>query len=283
MKNEIVKTEKQELKEIGGAQALQVQLMNELEKASQALGQGFSDYGKKCVINAIAGLVSICKSNGFEIKDLDPALLRLQLQNIGYTELNYAAIPSEIYFDIRKTSKGTVLTIKPQGAGYETLTRKYGVGLKKDVGLHNAILIREGDEFILPQYNGIETTPPVYKPKFENINKKVVAVMYPAVKIDDTVEYLIAPREGIKPNIIAQIRQNTLYNFFKKDDKGHFLKDKNDNKIIDTEARQDFWDKLDAWAESKTVDEMLADKEYAGYINPTYTSGGSREQMVIRK
>lgn len=277
MQNELAKTQKNELAVTDG-QKLQVQLLDELDKSSQQMGQEFTDYGKKCVINAIAGLVSFCKSNGTKIEELDPILLRLSLQNIGYTELNYAAIPSEIYFDIRKSEGGSVLTIKPQGAGVEMLVRKYGVGLKKDIGLRSAILIHEGDEFIMPQFNGIEITPPVYKPKLENQTKKVIAVMYPAIKIDNSVEYLIATREGIKPNIIAQIRQNTLY-----------LKEfkvwnaKTNKSEIDNEKRQKFWDEVDAWAEGKTVDEMLADSKYAAYINPTYTSGGSREQMILRK
>ena len=275
MKNEITKQEQQQLT---GGQALQVQLLAELDKSSQAMGREFTDYGKQCVINAIAGLVAFCKQNNTAIQDLDPTLLRLSLQNIGYTELNYSAIPSEVYFDIRKTDKGKILTIKPQGAGIEVLVRKHGVGLKSETGLRSAILIREGDEFTLPQFNGIEITPPTYKPKFENINNKVIAVMYAAIKIDNSVEYLIATREGIKPNIIAQIRQNTLYD---KRFKSYNAKD--DKYYIDEEKRQKFWDELDAWAEKKTVDQMLADPEYAPYINPTYTSGGSREQMILRK
>ena len=277
MKNEVAKTQNNEVA-ITGGQKLQVQLLEELDKSSQAMGQEFTEYGKKCVINAIAGLVIFCKSQKIEIKDLEPTLLRLSLQNIGYTELNYSAIPSEIYFDIRKSDSGSVVTIKPQGAGVEMLVRKYGVGLKKDIGLRSAILIREGDEFIMPQFNGIEVTPPVYKPKLENANNKVIAVMYPAIKIDNSVEYLIATRESIKPNIIAQIRQNSLYA------KEFRIWNKEKNKAeIDEEKRQKFWDEIDAWAEGKTVDQMLADTKYAAYINPTYTSGGSREQMILRK
>ena len=99
MGNEIIKTEKRELT---GTVKFQAELANELDVASEQMGASFSDYGKKCVVNAIAGLAVTCTSQGISLKDLDPTILKLALQNVGYTELNYAAIPSEIYFDLRK-------------------------------------------------------------------------------------------------------------------------------------------------------------------------------------
>ena len=263
-KNEIV---------LSGGQKLQKQLLQELEVSAQQMGADFTDYGKKCVINAIAGLVQYCKSQEIELKDLDPTLLRLALQNIGYTELNYSAIPSEVYFDIRKNGKLYVATIKPQGAGNEKLTRKYGVGLVKDIGLKSPWLIREGDEFILPTFDGLEMTPPKWTPK--SLDGKIIAVVYPAQKIDGSVEYLMASRESVKANIIAQIRQNALYKFKKKNDKGY--------EVTDKEARDEFYKKVDAELENMKVDEILANPEWLEWVNPTYTSGGSKEQMIIRK
>lgn len=277
-KNELV--QKPEVA-ISSGQKLQKQLLQELEVNAQQMGADFTDYGKKCVINAIAGLVQVCKGQDIELKQLDPTLLRLALQNIGYTELNYSAIPSEVYFDIRKNGDQYIATIKPQGAGNEKLTRKYGVGLVKDTGLKSPWLIREGDEFILPTFNGLDMTPPKWTPK--SLDGKVVAIVYPAQKIDGSVEYLMASRESVKANIIAQIRQNALCEFKKdveyvgKDGKTHTKKE------VDKEAREEFYKKVDTELENKKVDEILADPEWLEWVNPTYTSGGSKEQMIIRK
>jgi len=290
-KQELTTTKKNEVALSGGL-ALQNQLLSELDKANQEFGANFTPYGKTCAINCIAGIVSFCKSNGIDIGKIDPTLLRLQVQNVGFTELNYASIPSEIYFDLRKTTikdKGNqekevyTIAIKPQGAGNEKLVRKYGVGLKKGSGLHNAILIREGDEFIMPQFNGMEMTPPIYKPQLKNANNKVIAVVYPAEKEDGSVEYLIATRDSVKANIIAQIRQNTLYAF--TEEKEYTAKNgaKYTKKEVNKEKRDKFYDEINKKAESMTLDEMLADEELLKYINPTYTSGGSKEQMIMRK
>ena len=283
MKNELTKTAKNEVALSGGL-ALQNKLLAELDKANQEFGADFTPYGKTCAINCIAGIVSFCRGKGIEINQIDPTLLRLQVQNVGFVELNYASIPSEIYFDLRKTSTSEgkdmySIAIKPQGAGNEKLVRKYGVGLKKGSGLHNAILIREGDEFIMPTFNGIEMTPPIYKPQLKNANNKVVAVCYPAEKEDGSVEYLIATRESVKANIIAQIRQNTLYAFTEEYVGSNGKKYERPNK----KARDEFYEELNKKADSMTLDEMLADEEVLKYVNPTYTSGGSKEQMILRK
>ena len=279
-KNELTNTKKNEVALSGGL-AIQEKLLNELDKANQEFGADFTPYGRTCAINCIAGIVSFCKSNTIDINKIDPTLLRLQVQNVGYTELNYASIPSEIYFDLRENKKTGIysIAIKPQGAGNEKLVRKYGVGLKKGSGLHNAILIREGDEFIMPQFNGMEMTKPIYKPQLKNANNKIVAVVYPAEKEDGSVEYLIATRDSVKANIIAQIRQNTLYAFMEE------YKGKNGQTYerVDKVKRDKFYDDLNKKCENMTLDEMLADEEILKYVNPTYTSGGSKEQMILRK
>ena len=292
MKNEVTTTKKSEIALTGGL-AIQERLLAELDKANQEFGADFTKYGRTCAVNCIAGIMTFCKGNGIEMAQIDPTLLRLQVQNIGYTELNYASIPSEIYFDLRKTGQKVKvkkngeeveletysLVIKPQGAGNEKLVRKYGVGLKKGSGLHNAILIREGDEFIMPQFNGMEMTPPRYIPQLKNANNKIIAVVYPAEKEDGSVEYLMATRESVKANIIAQIRQNTLYTFKEE----YVGKNGKTYERVDKEARDKFYDELNKKAEGMTLDEMLADEEILKYVNPTYTSGGSKEQMILRK
>lgn len=268
-KNEIAKTETRAL---SGTLKAQNELVAELDLSAAETGIAFSEYGKKCVMNAIAGLVTMAQSQGIGFNQINGSLLKLALQNIGYTELNYAAMPSEVYFDLRKSTddKGNVTytpSMKPQGAGNEKLVRKYGVGIKE---LKPAWLVREGDEFTYPSFNGIEMTPPKWAPK--SYDKKVMMVVYPLIKQDGSVEFLIATREGIKPNIIAQIRQNTLYAF----------KDYTTHKV-DEKKRDEFYTELNKFAEEHTVDELLAEEKYSKYVNPTYTSGGSKESMILRK
>lgn len=266
--------------QLKGAQPLTVALVNELEQSFQQMNTEFTDYGRKCVINAIAGIVSYCKGQGIEIKEIDSTLLRLALQNVGLLELNYSAVPSEVYFDLRKNKDTGVYTIsiKPQGNGNEKLVRRYGVGIKKGSGLHNAWLVREGDEFTYPTFNGLDMTPPKWTPK--SFDKKVIMVVYPVEREDGRVEFLFATREGIKPNLIAQIRQNTLY-AFKKDAVDPSTGRK--YKANDEDARNEFYAQIDKEFEKLTVDEILSKDEYVKWINPTYSSGGSKEQMILRK
>lgn len=260
------------------AQQLQVQLVAELEKGFAQMGTKFDDYGKDCVVNAIAGLLTTCKNQKIDFKSLDPTLLRLQLENVGLTKLNYNAIPAEIYFDLRKNTykdKETYsIAIKPQGAGNEKLVREFGVNLKE---LCSAWLVREGDEFTLGSFNGIEQTPPTWIRK--SLNKKIIYVVYPAKKQDGTVEYLIADRDSVKANLIAQIRQNALYKFKTKKTNQYGK----EYEVVDDKKRDEFYAQLEKDFEGKTLDEVLALPDYADYINPTYTSGGSKEAMILRK
>ena len=257
MVTELQKTNTQ----LTGGLKLQDQLLKELDTAAENFGQEFTEYGRQCVINAISALVIYCKDKNIDLKELDATLLRLALQNVGYTELNFSAIPSECYFDIRKVYKdkqfaGYTLSIKPQGAGNEKLTRKYGVDLK---ALGSALLIREGDTFKLPGFDGFNRTPFTWEPK--SLDAKVIMVVYPIKKLDDSIDYLIATRESVKANIIAHIRQNALKE----------------------EKRDELYARLDAFAENHSVDELLAAPDFRDWINPTYISGSSKEQMLLRK
>jgi hypothetical protein len=271
--------DKKQLTPLTGGLKLQDQLLGELEKSAKSMGQDFTEYGKKCVINAIAKLVIDTKQQGYGLDSFDPTLVRLALQNIGYTELNIAAIPSECYLDIRNTEDGKKsLAIKPQGAGNEKLLRTYGVNVKE---VRPCWLVREGDEFTYPSYDGLNMTPPKWTPK--SFDKKVVMVVYPVIKTDNTVEYLIATREGIKPNIIAQIRQNSMYAFTKEIEATGKNGNKYTKEVTDKEKRNEFYEKVEEKANKMSVDDLINDVELAKYINPTYTSGGSKEQMILRK
>ena len=249
----------------------QVDLVNQIDKATKEMGQEFTQYGRECVINAMANLVTYCRTNDIKFELLDITMVKIALQNVGYTELNFNAYPAEAYFDIRKNGPTYAVTIKPQGAGNEKLTRRFGVNVKE---LKTCILVREGDEYTLPGFDGTKMTPFTWKPK--SLDKKVVLVVYPLEKADGTYEYLMATRESIKPNLIAQIRQNNLYEFKKKNESTGRLD-------VDTKARDEFYEMVNNEFEKLTVDQILANPRWRAELTPTYTSGGSQEAMIIRK
>lgn len=241
-----------------------------IEETLKQSGCELTPYGKKCAINVIAGIISFLQESGKDFKDVNMTLLRLSVQNVALTELNYAALPSEIYFDLR----GNVLTVKPQGAGNEKLVRTYGVKVED---LSMPWLIREGDEFTLPSYDGESCTSPKWVRK--SLDKPVIAVCYKVKKTDGSCEWLISGREEVAMNLIAQIRQNALYKFNKKDKDGKLIFNKYGKPIVDTEARDKFYDSLN----DRKLDDLLNDPKLKEFINPTYTSGGSKQQMIIRK
>ena len=255
-------------------------LSTKLFGGAETMNVEYSDYGKKCAVNAIIATQSYLKSNNKSFKDVDVDLYLLTLHSIALTELNCAANPSEAYIELR----GNVLAVKPQGAGNERLTRKFGVGIKPKTGLHTAWLVREGDEFELPQFNGLDITAPRWKPNPLNMSRRVVAVVYPVEKEDGTVEYLIANRDSVKSNVVAQLRQTLLYAFYKKNPDGTLMRDRYNRPIVDVQKRDEAYAKINSIAEkAATLDEFLNDPFVAAYLNPTYTSFGSREAMVVRK
>lgn len=255
----------QKTTELSATNKLQIQLIGEIEKTAEEIGTEFTDYGKRCMVNAYAALITQTKAQGINLSDLDGAMLRLAFQNIGYTELNFAALPSECYFDLRKFKDANgvyhyTVAVKPQGAGNEKLVRKYGVQIKN---LLPCWLIREGDDYTLPYWDGVTMTQPSWKPK--SLDGKVILVIYPLEKVNGRTEFLIASRESIKPNIVSQIRQNAMYTF------------------KDANAKDAFYRELDEDAEKCKVDELIRLEKYRDYLSPTYLSFGSREQMIIRK
>ena len=65
----------------------------------------------------------------------------------------------------------------------------------------------------------------------------------------------------------------------KKDKDGKTIFSKYGKPLVDTEARDKFYDSLN----DRKLDDLLSDPKLKEFINPTYTSGGSKESMIIRK
>ena len=250
----------------------------ELFGTAEKMDYNYTEYGKKCALNGIVAAQVYLRGVNKEFKDVNLQLFLLSLHNLAVTELNCATIPSEAFCDMR----GDVLTFKPQGVGNERLVRKFGVGIKPDTGLHKCWVIREGDEFTLPQFDGLTITPPKWTPK--SISGKVRMVVYPVEKCDGDVEWLMADRSSVISNVVAQVRQNALYAFIVKGEDGKPMY-RYGKQVVDAKARDAFYEKINQLAEDVNgdLDKFLAYPEVKKYINPTYTSFGSREAMILRK
>lgn len=238
----------------------------------------YSEYGKKCALNAIVYAQSFLREKGKTLTDIDLDLFLASLHNIAVTEINPATIPSEAYCDIR----GNILIFKPQGVGNERLVRKFGVGIKPETGLHKAWVIREGDDFSLPQFDGLEIIAPTWTPK--SLSGKVIAVVYPLEKANGDVEWLMADRSSVIANVVAQVRQNALYAFIAKDEQGKPVY-RYGKQVVDIKARDAYYERVNQLAEAAKgdLDKFLANAEIKRYVNPTYTSYGSMEAMIERK
>ena len=166
-----------------------VDIVKQVEQGLTEVGQTFTQYGKTCVINAMAAIIIASKSTGIKVGDIDQTMLKIELKNVGLTELNFNAIPAEAFLDIRKGREPGKysIAIKPQGAGNEKLTRRFGVNVGE---LKTALLIREGDEYTLPGFDGEKMTPFKWQPK--SLDKKVIMVVYPLLKKDGTPTYHLA-------------------------------------------------------------------------------------------
>lgn len=253
-------------------------LSAELFGTAERMDYNYSEYGKKCALNGIVAAQVYLRGANKELKDINLELFKLSLHNLAVTELNCATIPAEAFCDMR----GDVLTFKPQGVGNERLVRKFGVGIKPETGLHKCWVIREGDEFTLPQFDGLNAVPPKWTPK--SLSGKVKMVVYPVEKANGDVEWLMADRSSVIANVVAQIRQNSLYKFVKMGEDGKPIY-RYGKQVVDAKARDAFYERINQLAEEANgdLDKFLTYPEVLKYINPTYTSFGSKEAMIARK
>lgn len=232
-------------------------MIGELANVSNSIGVELTDTGKLCGQNV---LIKLTSEYGIDfVSRMDKAQLFQILQYVALFELDINS--NQVFLDVRKDKAGNIVSIKatPQGSAYENIVRKYGVNIKK---LHNPWIIHEGDEFLMPQFSGLQVTPAVFKPTLKGLSGKAIAVCYPLETDDGNVEYLIADREGVKANLVAQILQNALR-----------------TKDVNAPSRE----KIMELTENMTFDEILACKQFDSLINPTYKSPASREAMIVQK
>jgi hypothetical protein len=157
-----------------------------------------------------------------------------------------------------------------EGDGNDSILARFGRDIKK-VG--QFWLVREGDEFEYPKYNGFEVTPPKWTPTGKG---QVVRVVYPIVKNDGTYEYYIGEREDVARNLFAHINNNLMNETFGIAESRFKANDKQSKEIKAKKAEI-----------LKKARELglaaLDDPELEPWISPAWTEYHSREQMIIRK
>lgn len=220
---------------------------------------------KACLMSTVAKMYDLCNEKKIDIKSINQVSIISILQQVSLLRLNMNAVPRECYMIIRngKKDKNGNLVTQPkfefgiEGDGNDKLVRHYGVGVKN---LHRPWIIREGDEFSLASFNGLEITPPTWKPK--GFSGKPLMIVYPLEYEDGSIEYQTADRDSVAINLAAHIINNTKMSYDIKDDEKLRIK-----KAL----------------EGKTLDEILVDQSLMQYASPAWNDPHSREQMVIRK
>jgi len=240
-------------------------------KNSEDMALEMDAYQIVCVKNAIAKMVELTTKENLDIKNIDPNNITGILQQVSMLRINLSAIPREGYIILRSENQPRYINGKKEdfwikkfefnleGDGNDKLLREYGVGIKK---VHNCWLVREGDDFTYPSFDGLTVIPPKWSPK--GSMNKVVRVVYPIQMEDSTTEFHIAEREGVAVNLQAHIINNIK---MQKEDKMSFAK------------KQEISNRI----ASMSLEAMLTDEELRGIMSPAWRDPHSQEAMIVRK
>ena len=199
-----------------------------------------------CGNNMISAMFNQAAKAGASLNSFDRNEIIQILQKATMLRLNVAAEPHECYLITRNQKVGDSWVKKfefgIEGDGNDKMLRKYGVDVKK---VHKFWGVREPDEFTYPSFNGLEITPPTWKPK--DYYSKIVRVVYPIEKTDGTIEWNIAEREEVRINLLAHINQNIMK-----------------NKDYTDATRAKFTERI----ANMTLDELFADQECLKVMSP---------------
>ena len=231
---------------------------NSIVSSFQDMHMTLDTYQKVCLINAIAKINELLASEGlqFNSPNIDQSNITTILSQVAMFKLNPAASPRECYFQLRNNKKTGKKNIEfgIEGNGNDAILRMYGVDVKN---VMPPIVIREGDEFTYPYFDGEKMQPFTWKP--HSFTAKPIAVAYVVTKNDGTKEYLISERESVATNLKAHIANNLMYE-----------KAEVKNPVL-------------AKIKNMTLDEILKDPSLQENISPAWKSPQSREEMIIRK
>ncbi|SMF88073.1 hypothetical protein SAMN05661091_4098 [Paenibacillus uliginis N3/975] len=252
---------------------------------SQLVNNGINmdQYSKQCVMNALSSINAALDTKGLSFNDsqLDKNNVTTTLLNVAALKLNAAASPREVYFQIRNVKVKVdgkdvwkkQIEMGIEGDGNDAILSNFGRNVDQ---VRPFWLVREGDEFEYPSFNGLEMTPPKWTPKGKG---DVVRVVYPIIFKDQSIQYFISERDDVAKNLVAHIQNNMMNETFGVLPAGKTRYDANA-------------DQLKKIAEKKTVllkkaSELglkaLDDDELQKWISPAWSEYHSREAMIIRK
>lgn len=255
-----------------------------IERQLTGNGVNMDAYAKQCVVNAISAINTALDSKGIEWMDpqLDRNGLTQILLTVASLKLNAAASPREVFFQVRnvkvkKREDGKDVDVwKKQiemgieGDGNDAILARFGRDVKKVAPYW---LVREGDHFEYPMFNGLSYEPPKWQPTGKG---DVVRVVYPIIQQDETIQFYIGEREDVARNLIAHLNNNLMNETFgvcadrfkaSADQKAQIAQKKTE---VLEKARQLGLGALD-------------DPDLAQWISPAWTDYHSRESMIIRK
>lgn len=243
-------------------------------------GADFDEYSGKCVIAAMGAINNMIHNQGLSFNDLNTSNVNEILIKVATLQLNANAVPRECYFQVRNVNvggKGTPVWEKQiefgiEGDGNDAILAKYGRDVKK---VCQVWLVRSGDKFTYPKHNGLEMTAPQWEPTGQG---EVIRVVYPIIKMDNTVEYYIGERRDVVKNLYAHISNSLTNETFGIAKSRYDATDKQKEQIA--KKKKEILDKARSLGD---LDKILDCEELAPYISPAWKEYQSREQMIIRK
>lgn len=248
-------------------------------------------YSKECVLHSISAINAVLDKAGISWADpqLDKSTISDILMKISSFQLNAAASPREVYFQLRnEKSKATdsetgkkidvwkkKVEMGIEGDGNDSILSRFGRGVLRVCQIWK---VHENDDFKYPSFNGLDMTPPQWTPKGGG---KIVKVVYPIIMEGHDkkpyTEFYIAERDDVINNLLAHINSNLMQETFGiAEDKYHATADQKAK--IDARKRE-----LLTKARSLGIDGALDDEELQQWISPAWTEFHSRESMIERK
>ena len=217
----------------------------------------FTPYKKVCALNAVFKMDELLRSEGLDWKSINSANVTQILEQITLLDINVSASPREGYVIVRKDKQADGNYIVKfefgiEGNGNDALLRKYGVDIKDVKG---PFVVREGDEFTYPYFDGEKMNPPTWKPN--SYYKKAIKVFYIVTKTDGSKEYLISEREEVVKNLQAHISNNLMW-----------VPENLKNPILEKISKM-------------TLEEILADKTLRNKVNYTDSYGKQKSTTII--
>lgn len=254
---------------------------------SQLTGNGIKmeQYARQCVMNALGAINAVVESKGIDFSDntFDKNNLTQILLSVASLQLNSAASPREVYFQIRnvsvkkKDSNNKDVTVwKKQiemgieGDGNDAILAKFGRDIKKVAPYW---VVREHDKFEYPEYIGLDYKPPTWGPTGKG---DIVRVVYPVIHTDNSIHFYISEREDVLKNMFAHLNNNLMNETFGIAESRFKANDEQKRKMNAKKA--EIMDKAKGLGFA-----ALDEPSLQQWFSPAWTDPHSRESMILRK